>query len=416
MKFSKDNIPEVLPLVNAFDLFNNTVSDLDLSYKELIGNIEELNLKISEKNKFVEKNFLKVNRMRSFFDSILNSMRDGVIVVDTTGKIVLFNESIVRLTGYTRDEVIGEPYKKIFGKKVSERFSLLFTLAESEPLVMEEKEIITKFGHKKSVRYSTSLVTDNEDTIIGAVEVWSDLTRIKRLEEQMQMAKTQTALNQMAGLVAHEVRNPLGGIRGYIDLLKESFDGSDKRREMIEKICILIEKLDKIVVNFLIMARPVKPNMVKTDIKLFVNDVMDYFCKENDLKEKNIDLEKIFFSEPESLFIRIDPILLEQAIIMVLDNAVKAMKIGGLLTVEVNLKKSSRNYKNLVSIDISDSGVGMLQEIKEKIFNPFFTTREKGMGLGLSLTKNFIMFHNGDVIVDSEEGIGTTVSITLPQD
>ena len=416
MKEKKKNIKnEVLPLTEAFNSFNNVVSNLDESYKDLKGSIEELNLKIAEKNKYLERNFFEVNRVRCFIDSILNSMRDGVIVVDMKGRVVLINDSIKQMTGYTDDEVMGKPYKEIFGTKTSDRFSPLYTLSHSIPLIMEEKELTTKSGKNVPVRYSTSIVYDSEGEMIGVVEVCNDLTTIKRLEVQMQKIKTQSALHEMAGLVAHEIRNPLAGIKGCVDLLSESFDKSDQRREKIDEIYTLIKKLENIVTNFIIMARPVKPNMVRTNIIEFIKNVIDYFCSENNLEEKKILLELSFSENLDSFMINIDPVLIEQALIMILDNAVKAMNIGGSLQVNLITDYAQENDKETIAVIISDSGCGMTKDVKQKIFNPFFTTRDKGMGLGLSLAKNFIQFHSGDISVESEEGIGTTVTIILPK-
>lgn len=111
------------PLAEAFDSFNATVTGLGASYRELKNRIQELNIQISEKNKQLEENFYEVNRLRWFFDSILNSMTDGVIVVDTAGKVVLFNAGAEKMTGFSSEEVLGKAYTKVFGKRVSERFS-----------------------------------------------------------------------------------------------------------------------------------------------------------------------------------------------------------------------------------------------------------------------------------------------------
>lgn len=409
---SKNN---VIPLAQAFNSFNTVVSDLDSSYEDLKSSIKELNLKISEKNKFLERNFFEVNRIRCFFDSILNSMRDGVIVVDMQGRVVLLNESIKQMTGYSDSEVIGKLYKDVFGKNVSDRFSPLYTLTYSVPLSMEEKEFTAKSGKKIPIRYSTSIVRDSEDKMIGVVEVCNDLTKIKRLEIQMQKIKTQAVLNKMAGLVAHEIRNPLAGIKGCLDLLTESLNKSEEQSKKIQEIYSLIKKLDNIVVNFMTMSQPIKPNFLTTEVLDFIEKVLDYFCFEYNLKEKKISLDVSFPKDLHVLNLNIDPILIEQVLIIVLDNAVKAMNIGGNLQVRTYVDHKSEDDKEKVVIAISDSGCGMSGSVKKKIFNPFFTTRDKGMGLGLSLARNFIKFHDGDIFVESEEGIGTTVQIMLPK-
>lgn len=407
------NKNKILSLAETYNSFSAVVSDLDTSYNDLKSSINELSVKISEKNKSLEKKLGEVYKIRCFFDSILNSMRDGVIVVDVQGEIVLLNESIKKLTGYSDSEVIGKSYQEIFGNKVSERFSPIYSLVHNIPLIMEEKEILTKSGIKIPVRYSTSLLYNSEEEVIGVVEVCSDLTKSKKFEVQIQMMKIQSALNQMAGLVAHEVRNPLAGIKGCIDLLAESFDSSDTHSEKINEIYSLIKEIDNIIVNFLTMAQPIKPNIVKTDFIELINDVLKYFNSENSLQEKSISLDVSFPKHMDSLLIHIDPILIKQALVMILDNAVKSMHNGGKLQVKIEIHCTYEENKEEVAITISDTGCGMSKDELKKIFDPFFTTRDRGMGLGLSLAKNFIKFHEGDIFVESIKGVGTTVSMIL---
>ena len=412
---SKNPIKNDDPLTQAFDSFNATVEGLGTSYQEIKKRIQELNVQISEKNKQLEQNFFEVNRLRWFFDSILNSMTDGVVVVDTAGKVVLFNGGAERMTGFVGEEVIGKSYTKIFGKKVSERFSPLYTLTSGVPLHLEEKEIHTKSGQSVSVRYSTSLVSDSQDRTLGAVEVLSDLTRIKHLEKEMQQIKTQSALNQMAGLLAHEIRNPLGGVRGYVDLLTESLEQNDPRMEMIDHIIESIGRLDEIVANFQLFTRPVKPNFEEIDLCEFAREVLAFFEQSAGLKEKAIQLDINLNCEEKPIRVRIDPVLLEQSMMAVLDNAMKAMNIGGVIRAEIRRESSlkQRNQERVFLV-ITDSGEGMSKEVLQELFTPFFTTREKGLGLGLAIARNFLTLQGGRIIVNSEEGIGTTVSLVLP--
>jgi len=404
------------PLVNALDSFNATVADLGSSYQKLIERIPELNTKIFEKNQQLEENFYEANRLRRFLNAILNSMADGVVVIDTEGKIVLFNRSAEKLTGFSCEEVTGKLYTKVFGKHVSDRFSPLYTLTKGISLLSEEKEIVTKSGKHLPVRYSTSLVTDNQDRTLGAVELFSDLTRIKELEKEMQVIKTQAALNQIVGLVAHEIRNPLGGIRGYVDLLAESMEENDPRRKMVNHIVESIVRLDEIVANFHFYTRPVEPHFVEMDLRSFLKDVLEFFAQKAQIKSNSIRLVSNLSSEKGSLKVRIDPVLLEQAVLAVLDNAVKAMKNGGTLRVELQEEKFlGENSRENVAIVITDSGEGMSKKVMEKLFTPFFTTRERGLGLGLSLAQNFISLHRGNIFVESEKGIGSTVTIVLPK-
>jgi PAS domain S-box-containing protein len=403
-------------LVDALDSFNTTVSDLGSSYQELKDRIRELNIQISEKNRNLERNFFEVNRLRWFFDSILNSLSDGVVVVDTNGKVVLFNAGAEKLTGFSSEDVLGKSYSSVFGRQVSHRFSPLYTLEEGLSLYLEEKEIETRSGECIPVRFSTGLVTDSQNQILGAVEVLSDLSKIRWFEETMQQIKTQAALNQMAGLVANEIRNPLGGIRGYIDLLDESLSGDDSRKEMLQLIRTSIKRLDDIVKNFLLYAKPVKPNYVESDLAVFLKEVIVFFKQKINIDKKNIHLDFRSIPKEKSIKLRIDPIIMEQALFVILDNSIKAMKEGGILRVECQDNISyKKQIKDGVSIIISDSGEGMPKQVLDQVFTPFFTTRDKGMGLGLSLARNFISLHQGEIFIESQKGMGTTVSILLPK-
>ena len=401
-------------IVNAFDSFNNSVSELGMNYQQLTQNISALNLQITEKNRQLEENFYKVNQLRWFFDSILNSMTDGLIVIDPEGKIVLFNVGAQKLTGYTGDEVLGRPYREVFSKGFSERFSPLYTLKEGRALYLEEKQLQTKGERPVTVRFSTALVTEGDSQVLGALEVLSDLTRIKRLEKEVLQIKTQAALNQMASLVAHEVRNPLGGIRGYVDLIAESFAEDDPRREMVRHVNDSITRLDEIVANFNLYTRPVKPYFEETELRSYMRDVLGYFLSSELAQEKKIHFTDNVDDLIEPLMVTMDPILIEQAIMAVFTNAVKASEEGGTVHVTLQPRYAGKDPgSEYVALSVRDQGVGMSHEVLQKLFTPFFTTREKGLGLGLALAKNFVSLHHGDILIESELDAGTTVTLIL---
>ncbi|MCK5145304.1 PAS domain S-box protein [bacterium] len=403
-------------IVNAFDSFNSSVSSLDANYKELKQNIQALNLQMSEQNKQLEEDFYKVNQLRWFFDSILNSMTSGMVVIDPQGVIVLFNNGAQKMTGFTGEEVLGRPYKEVFAKGFSQRFSPLYTLNEGRALNLEEKQLQTKSGQPVPVRYSTALVTEGDQKVLGVVEVFSDLSRIKRLEKEMLQIKTQTALNQMAALVAHEVRNPLGGIRGYVDLIAESFDKDDPRLEMVGHVNESIIRLDEIVANFNHFTRPVKPYFEETDVVSYMRDVLGYFLQQDEVKEAGVNILHNFDSITSPLNVTFDPILIEQALMSILNNAMKANVKNSDIRVELKIiKKSGKDRHEYAAISIIDHGIGMSKDVLQQLFTPFFTTREQGLGLGLALAKNFIGLHHGDILIESELAAGTTVTIMLPK-
>jgi PAS domain S-box-containing protein len=320
------------------------------------------------------------------------------------------------LTGFTGEEVLGRLYREVFVQNFSHRFSPLFTLEQGRSLYLEEKQLQTKSGTPVPVRFSTALVTEGNGKVLGALELFSDLSRVKRLEKEMLQIKTQTALNQMAALVAHEVRNPLGGIRGYVDLIAESFEPGDPRLEMIQHVNDSIIRLDEIVANFNHFTRPVKPYFEETHLKSYLRDVIGYFLQSDEAKAQQIGIVDNVQHLDDPLMLTFDPILVEQAVMAVLTNAVKASEVGGTIYVEVKPYQRERDRnRTYMAIAVTDRGVGMSPDVVENLFTPFFTTREKGLGLGLALAKNFIGLHHGDIIVESEPQVGTTVTLLLPK-
>jgi two-component system, NtrC family, sensor histidine kinase AtoS len=403
--------PAAAGLSEVLDTFHATFSNLDQSYDGLKKEVEALNVQLAEKNLQLASQFDEVNRLRHFLDSILNSMHEAVVVVDTEGRIVLFNGGAERLTGYSRDEVLTKPYREVFGGRSSPRFSPLHSLEVGVSLTLEEKEIPTRTGGRVSVRYSASRVTDESNRILGAVEVMNDLFHVKRIEDELQRIKTQAALNQMADLVAHETRNPLGGVRGYADLLAETFEPGDSRIEMIDLVRQAVTRLDETVNRFQCFAQPVKPHFEETDLTAFVQDVVDFFRRGHGASS---DVSEIAVVRPETpLPYRVDPILIQQAMTAILDNAVKAIETQG--AVQVELLDTDLAGRRAALIRITDTGCGMTPETVEKLFTPFFTTRNIGLGLGLAVAKNFISFHQGQIAVKSAPGQGSTFTIVLPK-
>lgn len=404
-------------IADAFNSFNSTVSGLGSSYHELKEQVNALNVQLSEKNQQLEENLQEVDRLRGFLDSILHNLTDAVVVINIQGEIVLFNGSAEKLTGYQKSEILGKAYLDVFGETISERFSPVYTLRHNKPLYLEEKEIKHKSGVKLPVRYSTSLVKDNLNQIVGAVEVISDLSRMKRWESELQRIKTQTALNQMAGLVAHEIRTPLGGVRGYVDLLAESLEENDACQHMLTQIVDSVKRLEKTVNNFQMYAQPVKPRFEQTDLIRYFNEIIEYFTSSNQLNLKKIQIQFKVEPEQDALPVIIDPLLLEQALLAILDNSVKALHEGGIIRILVRPSQNSllSDDSKQLRIQISDNGVGMPNDILNQLFTPFFTTREHGTGLGLALAKNFIKIHHGDIAVESKLEQGSTVTILLPQ-
>jgi hypothetical protein len=233
-------------------------------------------------------------------------------------------------------------------------------------------------------------------------------------QELIQRADRMASIGELASGIAHEIRNPLAGIQGAIQILAKAFPREDSRREITDEIQKQIYKLEQLVKDLLNYARPVPTNYLPTDINQLVDKVLSFFITQRGRKE-DILIEKNFSSSLPTTMI--DPNSMEQAFLNIILNAQKAMPKGGTITVSTAAllqRKDDGEEAQEVQIIFEDTGVGIPEENLSKIFNPFFSTRPDGTGLGLSITKNIVEQHGGSIEVESQVQVGTKFFITLP--
>lgn len=233
-------------------------------------------------------------------------------------------------------------------------------------------------------------------------------------QELIQRADRMASIGELASGIAHEIRNPLAGIQGAIQILADKFPKEDPRIQVADEIQKQIFKLERLVKDLLNYAKPVPANYLPTDINQLVDKVLSFFMTQRG-RSLDFKIEKRFFSSlPKTM---IDPSSMEQAFLNIILNAQKAMPKGGTFTVStVALPQRKDDGKEIQEVQLifEDSGVGISGENLPKIFNPFFSTRSDGTGLGLSITKNIVEQQGGKIEVESQVNVGTKFIITLP--
>ena len=232
--------------------------------------------------------------------------------------------------------------------------------------------------------------------------------------ELIQRASRMATIGELASGVAHEIRNPLAGIQGAIQILAEGFPKEDPRTQVTDEIQKQIHKLERLVRDLLNYAKPVPANYLPTDINGLVDKVLSFFVTQRGMPADYKIEKKLFSSLPRTL---IDPSSMEQAFLNIILNAQKAMPKGGTFTVStvaLTQRKDDGKEVREVQIIFEDTGVGIPGENLPKIFNPFFSTRSDGTGLGLAITKNIVEQHGGRIKVESQVNMGTKFVITLP--
>jgi signal transduction histidine kinase len=230
-------------------------------------------------------------------------------------------------------------------------------------------------------------------------------------QELVQRADRMASIGELASGIAHEIRNPLAGIQGAIQILAEGFPKEDGRKRITDEIQKQIYKLERLVKNLLDYSKPVPTNYLPTDVNELVDKVLSFFITHRGRLE-NFRIERRFSSPLPRVMI--DPNSLEQAFLNIVLNAQNAMTQGGTLMVSTRSLSRDGDGRREVQIAFEDTGGGISEENLSKIFNPFFSTRPDGTGLGLSITKNIVEQHEGKIEVESQVNVGTKFTITLP--
>lgn len=352
----------------------------------------------------------------AYLEEVLAGLPVGVIVVDADGRIVLFNPAAEDITGFMSQDITGHMYSEVLGKNVSHKQTPLYTLATGSPIGQEEKTLTSASGQRIPVSSSTSLIGTGKTTV-GAIEVLVDLRRLKALEEEVDRIRTLAAMGELAAVVAHEVRNPLGGIKGFASLLERDLETDPEKLALVRKIRDGVECMEGVVEDLLEAGRDARPNFARTELIGDIQKVVE--MSEMAARGEGKNLEFKLSTPRPPVYCRVDAARIRQALANLIRNAVEASGETG--WVEVNLRTSGevpageKRPRNYISIEVTDAGGGIHESLTDKIFTPFFTTKHKGTGLGLHTVKRIAGLHGGKVEYASAESGGSTFTLTVPR-
>lgn len=321
----------------------------------------------------------EIDQKKRLLGSIIDSIDIAVVFFDSDGFIRLINKAAERLFNVKNEDIIGK---------------------SELPIKIENDRVISKSSSFYAI-VSRSEVFDSEGNTIGQVFLCKDITRIKELEAENERNRRLTAMGSLVMKIAHEIRNPLGSIELYAGMIGEDFKDSihgDYARRISNAVRMLRNTLD----NMLSFTRGIVPNKKSTHINEMLEDLANEFRELFGRMGIEIKLNT------KKIIAKIDLALIRQALINLIMNAQQAMPDGGILYLKAERKKE------LVKISIKDTGQGIDNEIIDKIFDPFFSTRDRGTGLGLSITNSIIKAHGGKVEVKSKIGEGTEFALYLP--
>jgi PAS domain S-box-containing protein len=376
---------------------------------EIFVFIRDLNERIR-----IQKAFRQAN---TFLRNIIDSSVDGIIAADRQGNIIIFNQGAQRILGYTSEEVIGKIHiTRIYPNGLAEE---IMHRLKTDDYGGQDKMITTRFqaidkqGRQFPFDLSAALIRDEEGEVMASVGIFTDirehLAMAAELEDthlQLFQAEKMASLGNLAAGVAHEINNPLSGVLIHAQMLSEKLDPDHEWQEDLKLIADQTLRVKEILKNLLEFSRP--PGQAMSSLSMTANIEQAVKIVANQAAFHDIEIIRDF--QPDLPRIIGDGGQLNQVFINLLVNAADAIDGPGRIEI------SARHGNGRISIEVSDTGVGIPPEHLPQLFEPFFTTKPagKGTGLGLSTSYGIIQRHGGDISVESRPNQGTTFRITLP--
>ncbi len=375
--------------------------------------IKEMNERIEEKEEVILRLTQELEDVRNFTDSIIQSIGSGIIVTGMNDIITYINRAGERILGFSQNELVSQPFS-IFGLREKESdIRSLFDNPDDHD-TRKEGWMRRKDHQEFPVGFTINNHLNIKGETIGKIVIFRDMTKVYRIQEEILRMDRLVSLGKLASDIAHELRNPLAGIKTTAQALSEEMANDDSRREYLNRITKEIDRLNELLKTFFSFAKPQKLNLVCCHIKDIINEIIPFLIKE--IADKGIRFVENY--HPKLPKIKVDKTQMHQVFLNLFLNAIQAMPEGGELRIDVNPITSSSlvGFKqNFIKICISDTGKGIPPNILHKIFDPFFTTKPKGIGLGLSITYQIVKKHGGTIKVQSEWGKGTSFLINLPE-
>jgi len=337
---------------------------------------------------------------RSLTENIVNSIADGVIAIDVRGRVTSINPAAQRIVGVAAADIVGRPYQSLFRPDANFSSLLLDTLETGREHIGVGIDFPLP-GQVLHVTVSSSLLRDSRGDTIGAVVVLKDQTEQHRLKTQIMRADRLAALGELMAGVAHEIRNPLTAIRGFMQLL-ESCDDIREWQEYGPLIIRQVDSLNRIITELLEFGRT-RPPVVRP---VQLNDLIAEVTR---LAGRRTGVEVVLEPAPDLPVVEADADALKQVVLNLVINATQAMPESG----TIRIATAAEGDRHAV-ITVADDGVGIAPEDLEKVFDPFFSTKASGTGLGLAMAHRIVDAHHGTITMASVPGAGTTVTLRLP--
>lgn len=389
----KDN-QDLYMLKRSFDHFSEKTKELKSSYLKLEDRYTDLERELIE-------NINQLKTTSYYLKEVLRQVSQGIIMVNEQGVIELFNDSAAQFLKTSPDQVLDHFFWNHF-KDRQLGFSMKIALEHQNA---PSSTIIKDADHNTYEVTPTYLPYDQSGKPAFQLFVlMRNITNYQNLKMLAERNNRLSELGAMAAKLAHEIRNPLGGIKGFAELLIRDLEGSPKSAQMAQHISDGADHLDKLVNSVLVYSKPLELYLEQVDLCDEVQDFCTWVAQDSYFKECPV----VVLKPDKPLFALVDRFQLRSCLFNLARNACHAMDQKGQVSIELSLEGKN------IAIRIKDRGFGIDEKLKEKIFSPFFTTKHTGYGVGLSEVHKIIQAHDGQIDLESSSDKGSVFCILVP--
>ncbi len=357
-----------------------------------------------------------------YFEEILYSLTEGIMVFDTGLRLVGMNRAAEEMTLIRLPEARGKGADEALGGRNPALMELLArTLESRRSHTGFSAELVRPEAGRVPVEAASAPMEDKDGNLVGVLLVLREASRIRDLEEEVKKSERLAYLGTMAASVAHEIRNPLGGIRGASQLLKDEIRGLPGEDSLSEYLNVIIKQVDRltgILDSLKGFSRPVRRDLAPVNLHSLLDEALTLMAP--DIKRHKVKVRRVY--DPSMPDVEADESGLSGVFINLIKNAVEAMPDGGTLTLSTGIPsdflfssiKTEKGRKMMLAMGVADTGSGIPEEAMKDIFNPFYSTKGGGLGLGLALSLKVIEEHGGTIKAESAPGAGTAFTVYLP--
>lgn len=338
--------------------------------------------------------------LKGNLDQIMGNLQDGLVLFTSDTRVVLVSASAERFIARSRAEILGKPVEEIFTD--ANKLGLIVLDAFALHQAIPQREIELENGRRIQIALD---FIDRSGERIGALLTMRDAESVRRIENEIELSRRLAAIGRLTSGVAHEVKNPINAIVVHLELLREKMREIDPNtRRHMDIIGSEIQRLDRVVQTLVDFNRPVELRLSSFDLRRVVDEVGMLASPE----AARLGVKVNTHLGTDALPVKADSDLVKQALLNVMLNGVQAMEHGGTLTIV------AFRHNSAASIEVRDQGGGIAPEIRDKVYNLYFTTKKSGSGIGLSMSYRVLQMHSGSLSFESEMGVGTTFRLSLP--